>query len=159
MILVRIRRVIVQGVPRPHPELAERLDGAGIRPTAQRLRVLEELAREHNDLSAQELHRRLTSGGERIGLATVYRALGALTDAGLVDTLAHDPTETCYRLCASEHHHHLVCSGCHRVVELTGCAIGDWIAEVAGAAGFVATDHRLEVTGVCEACRARKTSR
>jgi Fur family ferric uptake transcriptional regulator len=115
--------------------------------------VLEELGRERNDATAQELHRRLNAAGDRIGLATVYRALGTLADAGVVDTLVHDSTETCYRLCAAEHHHHLVCSSCHRVVELTDCGIEPWIAKAARRSGFEATEHRLEVTGLCAACR------
>ena len=135
-------------------ELADRMSAAGVRPTAQRVRVLEELAREHNDATAQELHRRMAAEGERIGLATVYRALGALAEAGLVDTLAHGQAETCYRLCeAGHHHHHLVCTSCHRVVELTDCSIGDWVARAARAEGFEATEHRLEVTGLCSRCR------
>lgn len=152
MIIVRTIRGIV--LPVQGTELADRMTAAGVRATAQRVRVLEELAREHNDATAQELHRRMASDGERIGLATVYRALGALAEAGLVDTLAHGQSETCYRLCETgHHHHHLVCSSCHRVVELTDCSIGDWVTRAARAEGFEATEHRLEVTGLCSNCR------
>jgi Fur family ferric uptake transcriptional regulator len=155
MIIVRTIAGIVQAVAHPTPDLAGQMTAAGVRPTAQRVRVLEELAREHNDATAQELHRRLASGGDRIGLATVYRALAALSDAGLVDTLTHGQAETCYRLCATgHHHHHLVCTGCHRVVELTNCSVGEWVAKAARAEGFEATGHSLEVTGLCANCRS-----
>lgn len=133
--------------------LTARLADAGIRPTRQRLRVLEELAREADDATAQALHRRLVDRGERIGLATVYRALGAFAEAGLIDELPHSQTEACYRLCSAGHHHHLVCSGCHRVVELTDCRLEDWLSRAAAAEGFVPTSHRLEVVGLCGRCR------
>jgi Fur family transcriptional regulator, ferric uptake regulator len=133
----------------------ERLARLGLRSTRQRLRILGELAREPHDVTAQELHRRLVAGGERVGLATVYRTLGALAARGAIDALAHHPGEVCYRLCSGmEHHHHLVCTDCHRVVELEGCNVEDWVDRAAGAEDFVATAHRLEVLGVCADCRA-----
>src|SRR5690349_17294474 len=93
----------------------------GLRPTSQRLAVLEVLAHEHDGATAQEIHDRLRAGGSRVGLATVYRTLAALSDGGAVDALAHRPGEACYRLCGSGHHHHLVCERCNRVVELGEC--------------------------------------
>jgi Fur family ferric uptake transcriptional regulator len=135
------------------PELEERIAATGLRVTRQRLRVLEELAREPHDLTAQDLYRRLRDDGEKVGLATVYRTLGSLADQGVVDTLAHSPGETCYRLCSDAHHHHLVCSACHRVVELGECGLEAWLAEAAAKEGFVPTAHRVEIVGVCAACR------
>ena len=116
--------------------------------------MLDELAREPHDITAQELHRRLRVGGERIGLATVYRTLGALAEHGIVDTLSHNPAEACYRLCGEGHHHHLVCSGCHRVVELPECGLDDWLAVAAEREDFVPTAHHVEIVGLCGACRA-----
>lgn len=130
------------------------LERVGLRATRQRLGVLAELMRERDDVTAQELHDRLRARGNRLGLATVYRTLNALADEGLIDALSHRPGELCYRWCGDEHHHHLVCSGCHRVVELGGCELDPWLERVSAKHGFVATGHRLEVAGLCAACRA-----
>jgi Fur family ferric uptake transcriptional regulator len=134
--------------------LRERLLSAGVRPTRQRLRVLEELAREPHDATAQQLFQRLRTAGEPIGLATVYRTLGTLAQQGILDAMTHIPGEACYRLCSEAHHHHVVCSGCHRVVELEGCGAGGWIEAAAAQVGFRATSHHVEIVGVCEDCRA-----
>jgi Fur family ferric uptake transcriptional regulator len=131
----------------------ELLSGAGVRPTRQRVRVLSELMGERDDVTAQELHERLRSGGERLGLATVYRTLGLLAEAGVIDALSHRPGELCYRWCGQGHHHHLVCSSCHRVVELADCELDPWLERISRAHGFVTTGHRLEVSGLCGACR------
>jgi Fur family ferric uptake transcriptional regulator len=139
----------------PDLELEERLRAAGIRPTRGRLRVLGELAREPDDATAQVLHRRLNRGGKRIGLATVYRALGDFVEAGVIDSLPHGATETGYRLCGEGHHHHLVCSSCRRVVELTDCRVGDWLPRAAAEEGFVVSEHRLEAVGLCAECRGQ----
>jgi Fur family ferric uptake transcriptional regulator len=129
------------------------LSAAGVRPTRQRERVLSELMGERDDVTAQELHERLRSGGEKLGLATVYRTLGLLAEAGVIDVLSHRAGELCYRWCGQGHHHHLVCSSCHRVVELADCELDPWLERISRAHGFVTTGHRLEVSGLCGACR------
>jgi Fur family transcriptional regulator, ferric uptake regulator len=128
------------------------LEGLGVRATRPRTLVLAELMREEDDLTAQALHARLRDGGERTGLATVYRTLMILAGEGAVDALPHHPGELCYRWCGDEHHHHLVCSTCHRVVEVAGCELDPWLEKVSAEHGFVPTGHRLEVAGVCAGC-------
>jgi Fur family ferric uptake transcriptional regulator len=130
------------------------MSAAGVRPTRARVRVLEELARERHDANAQAIHARLARRRKDVGLATVYRALGDLSEAGVIDALAHGGAETHYRLCGEGHHHHLVCSRCHRVVELTDCKLQGWLGEVGAEHGFDVTDHTLEVTGLCSDCAA-----
>jgi Fur family ferric uptake transcriptional regulator len=134
-------------------QLAERLRNAEVAPTRQRLRVLQELSREPNDATARVLYQRLSRRDPHIGLATVYRALRSFAEAGVIDVLPHSASEACYRLCTDSHHHHLVCSSCHRVVELDDCELDDWIERKTAAEGFLATNHRLEVVGLCATCR------
>lgn len=129
------------------------LEGLGVRATRPRTLVLAELMREEDDLTAQTLHARLRDRGERTGLATVYRTLTILEGEGAVDVLPHHPGELCYRWCGDEHHHHLVCSTCHRIVEVSGCELDPWLDKVSAEHGFVPTGHRLEVAGLCAGCR------
>ncbi len=139
----------------PLREAPERLlERRGLRPTPQRVSVLAELIKERDDVTAQGLHQRLRAGGARVGLATVYRTLAALREKGIVDTLSHHPGELCYRLCADEHHHHLVCTSCHRVIELGDCDLEPRLQQLAASHGFVTTGHRLDVAGLCATCRA-----
>lgn len=134
-------------------EVADVLASAGVKPTARRVEIASELRREANDVTAQELHLRLRKHGARLGLATVYRTLGTLADAGVIDSLTHGPGERCYRWCGAEHHHHLVCAQCHRVVEVEDCRIGPWLADLSAEHGFSVTGHEVEVVGVCADCR------
>jgi Fur family transcriptional regulator, ferric uptake regulator len=134
--------------------LQEKLRAGGLKPTRQRLRVLQELAAENSDVTALELHRRLRADGDRIGLATVYRTLNALASQGVIDSFSHHPSESCYRLCSDGHHHHLICTSCHQVVELEECGLDNWLAKVASSADFEPTEHRVEVLGLCSNCRA-----
>jgi len=130
------------------------LAGLGLRSTAQRIAVLEVLSHEPDGATAQEIHDRLRAQGRRVGLATVYRTLAALTEGGAVDALAHRPGEACFRLCGRGHHHHLVCERCNRVVELGECDLEPWLARLGGAHGFQVTRHSVEVAGICADCAA-----
>jgi Fur family transcriptional regulator, ferric uptake regulator len=129
------------------------LAAKGVRATRQRLEVLGELARERDDVTAQALWYRLRERDSNTGLATVYRTLSLLHEKGVVDALSHHGTELCYRLCTDAHHHHFVCTSCHRVVEVEQCGLGDWLDEVSRRHGFVATEHRVEIAGLCGSCR------
>jgi Fur family ferric uptake transcriptional regulator len=141
-------------------DLEELLRTKGVRPTRQRLAVLDELAGERDDATAQALWQRLREGGDQtIGLATVYRTLSLLHEHGVVDALSHHEGERCYRLCAaSGHHHHLLCERCHRVVEIDDCDLGGWVDAIADKHGFVANEHRVVISGRCEASRGSRRS-
>jgi Fur family ferric uptake transcriptional regulator len=130
----------------------ELLASKGIRLTRKRARVVEALAAEPNDATAQDIYESLRARGVTIGLATVYRTLALLSDNGVVDALMHRPGEVCYRLCGEGHHHHLTCSECHQVVELGDCELDSWLDRLGSAHGFEVTGHAVEVTGVCAVC-------
>ena len=134
-------------------DLPALLEGHGVRATPRRLEVLEELARERDDVTAQALWSRLRERDSRTGLATVYRTLALFSEKGVVDVLSHHGGEQCYRLCGDEHHHHLLCEQCHKVVEVSECGLDDWVAAAAKQHGFVATEHRVEIVGLCADCR------
>jgi Fur family ferric uptake transcriptional regulator len=156
-VLIRITARIVH-VPAQRPELSELLERNGVRATPRRLEVLEELALERDDVTAQQLWSRLRERDSGTGLATVYRTLALLSEKGVVDVLSHDVAshhggEQCYRLCGDEHHHHLLCERCHRVVEVPECGLDGWVTAAAKRHGFVATDHRVEIVGLCADCR------
>jgi Fur family ferric uptake transcriptional regulator len=125
----------------------------GVRPTAKRVAVLEELANEPDDATAQSLWQRMRGRDEAIGLATVYRTLALLHEHGVIDALSHHEGERCYRLCGDEHHHHLVCERCHRVVEIVDCDLATWADAVARRHGVAAAGHHVEISGVCGDCR------
>ena len=124
----------------------------GLRPTRQRRAVVTCLERFDDFRSAQEIHALLRDGGERVGLATVYRTLQALADSGEVDLLRSEEGEARYRRCSGSHHHHLVCRTCGRTVEVEGPAVERWAGTVAQEHGFRDVSHTLELFGTCGAC-------
>jgi Fur family transcriptional regulator, ferric uptake regulator len=125
----------------------------GGRPTRQRRAVAEVLATFSDFRSAQEIHELLARRGEAVGLATVYRTLQRLAEAGEVDLLRTEDGEAIYRRCSPAHHHHLVCRACGATVEVEGPAVERWTRAIAEEHGYADVSHTLEIFGVCETCR------
>jgi Fur family ferric uptake transcriptional regulator len=117
--------------------------------------VRDELATSGDFRSAQDIHAAIRANGAKVGLATVYRALQTLVDAGTADVLRTDAGESVYRACGSTHHHHLVCRSCGKTVEVRGPAVETWADDLAAQHGFVDVNHTLELFGVCSACHRR----
>lgn len=126
----------------------------GVRPTRQRLAVGQVLDSADDFRSAQDIHDALRREGERVGLATVYRALQSLVDAGEIDVLKTAAGESVYRRCSTHHHHHLVCRTCGRTVEIEGPAVERWARAVALEHGYEDASHTLELFGTCSSCQA-----
>lgn len=105
------------------------------RQTKQKDAIRAALADCEEFISAQDLHRRLEDEGSKIGLATVYRQLNALADAGAADTIRLDGQQL-FRLCGDDgHHHHLVCRRCGKTVEIDPPSEA-WLRKVADGHGF-----------------------
>ena len=116
--------------------------------------VAELLERSDDFTSAQTVHARLRDAGAGVGLATVYRTLQSMVEAGTVDVLRTDDGEAVYRACSTHHHHHLVCRACGRTVEVEGPAVERWADKVASDHGFSGVTHTLEIFGTCADCTA-----
>ena len=122
------------------------------RPTRQRTAIEADVDRSDEFRSAQEVHASLVAGGDKIGLATVYRTLQAMVDEEALDSLRTDDGEIVYRRCSTGHHHHLVCRDCGRTVEVEGPAVERWTRSIAAEHGFEQVSHTLEIFGTCSDC-------
>ncbi|WP_336658644.1 Fur family transcriptional regulator [Leucobacter sp. USHLN153] len=110
-------------------------------------------------ISAQELHRRLSDEGLKIGIATVYRQLNSLVESRDADAIS-TPEGQLYRACTDPeaHHHHMVCTSCGTTIEIEPPDEA-WFAAIAGAHRFEVHSHTLDVFGICADCRAERDSR
>jgi Fur family ferric uptake transcriptional regulator len=125
------------------------------RHTPQKTAVQAALERSAHFISAQELFGRLRAEGSPIGLATVYRNLNELVEAGAADVLQGDAGEQLFRSCGDAHHHHLVCVDCGRTVEIDPPS-EEWVQQAAADHGFVLVRHVLDVFGRCSDCEAAR---
>jgi Fur family transcriptional regulator, ferric uptake regulator len=121
--------------------------------TQQRAAVSQVLRETGGFRAAQQLHEELRANGGSVGLATVYRTLRSMAEAGEVDVLHPPGGEAIYRLCESQaHHHHLVCRSCGTAVEIESPDVEDWAQRTAQQHHFRAVAHTAELYGLCSIC-------
>lgn len=127
-----------------------------IRTTKQRTAILKALTEADDFMTAQQLHELLKADGESVGLATVYRNMQPLVDAGLVDVIVADNGEAIYRQCSTgDHHHHLVCRSCGKTVEFAAPELEKMAHSVADQNGYTGIQHTMEIFGYCPECTVK----
>lgn len=125
------------------------------RNTWQREAVRARLDEATGFVSAQQLYGVLRDEGSTIGLATVYRNLAQLAEAGEADSLQSPDGENLFRSCSTKaHHHHLICRNCGDTVELEAHVVEDWARQVGAEHGFTEITHVVDLFGICSRCRA-----
>ena len=88
-----------------------------------------------------------------LGIATVYRQLRRLQDAGQVRAVDLAVNDVRYEPTDRGHHHHFLCSECEEAFDIHGCAEG--ISEMVPP-GFTIQNHEITLYGQCDECRAEK---
>jgi len=132
--------------------LKEHLTKHQLKLTRQREQILNVfLKMEH--VTAEQIYRMLARKDPHIGLATIYRTLKLLCDAGLAQE-RHFGAQTQFdNVSHKGHHDHLICTSCGKIVEFENCDIERLQEEVAQRNGFVIQTHKLELYGLCAKCR------
>jgi Fur family ferric uptake transcriptional regulator len=146
------------------PRAAEALDrferylaGRSLRLTAARAAIVEAAAERHGHFPIEDLVADLKRRGIRGSKATVYRALPLLTEAGIIQpAVVTNDIKSYETAIGAEHHDHLVCRGCGKVVEFEFEAFEILEREVAARHGFRLEGHLHQLFGRCSACQARE---
>jgi len=125
----------------------------GYRMTRARRVVLEALFSAGGHVSADGLVDLVRGTGIDVGRMTVYRTLDLLTELGLVRPVYQGTGAAHYILLVNGHHHHLVCTRCHAVVEVDRCFMRNLDQQIEGLGDFEVQGHLLEVYGICPDCR------
>jgi Fur family transcriptional regulator, ferric uptake regulator len=134
--------------------LTAHIRATGGRVTGPRLRVAEVFFGLKGHPGVEEVARAVHGRWPGIGHATVYRTLHLLAQAGLVESRQFGEGFARYEAAASrEHHDHIVCTACGAILEFEDPAIEEMQKRVAENHGFHMLGHRLDIYGVCPACR------
>jgi Fur family transcriptional regulator, ferric uptake regulator len=121
--------------------------------TPQRHTVLKVMASSHDHLTPELIYEKARLEDPGIGRVTVYRTLDLLSNLNLVCRVYVDGGFRSYMMRRpTEHHHHLVCSGCGKVVDFTNCGLADIEKKLSQETGFDIKGHLLEFHGVCRDC-------
>ena len=129
------------------------LKAAGLKITTPRVKILALLEKYKADhLSAENIYQQLSQVEEDLSLATIYRVLAQFEAAGIVIRHNFEDGYSVFELNEGEHHDHLVCSKCRKVIEFYDEIIEARQLQIAKKYGFKITDHSLNIYGTCADC-------
>lgn len=143
-----------------------RLRGHGYRITVPRQAIIEALHSTEGHLSAEDIYLSVRTKYPQIGLTTVYRTLELLARMGIVFKFDFGDGRSRYELSEGpegyRHHHHLVCSGCGRVIDYSEYLDSEQqlLDKTEGGLsekyGFKITNHLIRFYGLCDNCQKGK---
>lgn len=132
----------------------QRLRDSGHKLTNARLTVLGVLEHGDGHLTSAEIVEAVSRVDPDIGRASVFRTLDLFTRLAIIrPTYIDSSTTPNYVLLPDGHHHHIICTNCHRVIEFDECALGALAAELEQRYNVRLTGHLLELYGLCDKCR------
>jgi len=136
------------------------LKNAGLKATFPRLKILDIFRRaDERHQSAEDVYRTLIAEDVDIGLATVYRVLTQFEQAGILVRSQFDGGKAVFELNDGDHHDHLICTHCNKVVEFSDEKIESRQYKVAEDHGFTLESHTMMLYGMCPDCSAKKAAR
>ena len=132
------------------------LDRGGHQKGRARDALIDLLADQSCALTALEIEDRLRESDQRVARASIYRILELLGEHGLVARLELGDGTTRYELIdpGGEHHHHLLCDSCGRVVPFDDRDLELAIDRLSRRLDFRTDDHEVVLHGACRACQS-----
>jgi Fur family ferric uptake transcriptional regulator len=142
----------------PFDRFRSYLRNHNLRMTPERQSVLEVILSREGHFDADELLRFIRRRNKRVSRATLYRTLDHLREAGLVKMhrfgRGHALFEHTY---GRQHHDHMVCDACGRVIEFVNEEIERLQEEMCRKHRFHSTNHVMQIFGICWECRNKET--
>ena len=102
------------------------------------------------------MHELIERANNQIDRASIYRIIGLFDQIGITQRLNIGWK---YRIELTDkfaqHHHHLTCLSCHRVIPINKDELEDFMSQLATAQKFTPIEHQVEIQGYCDRCSQR----
>ena len=136
----------------PEVLFEEFLRRRGFNVTDTRRKIVKKVFSLHGHFDAAELWEALRD--EKVSMATVYRTLDLLEQAGFVRRVSFGEAHAHYEhVLGRDDHGHLVCRRCGKVIEFSGARIRTLLHEVADRNEFELQEAIVQGFGLCRDCR------
>ena len=133
------------------------LHDRSLRLTSERRAIVKAAITSRGHFEIDDLVRAIRREGVSASRATVYRAIPLLIEAGLLHPTVLSGKQHRYEaVFGQEHHDHLICHGCDKVVEFQFEAFEILQREVAAKYGFELIEHYHELIGICANCKRKE---
>lgn len=139
--------------PREVARLENFLRERKLKLTGERMAILAAIFKRGAHFDAESLHAELREAGADISRATVYRTLDLLVQCGLVRKHSLGATHANYEAAQDEHHDHLVCIHCGKVLEFYRPDLEKLQESICSERDFQPFHHSLQIFGLCSTCK------
>jgi len=124
-----------------------------LKQTKQRKVIVGHFLNMNAHVAAENLYEDLRKEGLNFGLATIYRTLNLLRDAGLVEQHSFADGRAVFEINRpNTHHDHIICITCGKIEEFESDEIEELQRRIAKEKGFSLSSHRLDLYGQCSPC-------
>jgi len=131
-----------------------KIQQAGLKVTLPRIHVLELLLSNPGEhFSAEDVYHKLRELKIEVNLATIYRVLTQFAEAGLVERHQFDNATGVFEISSKEHHDHMVCVVCKKIIEYVSPEIEELQEKVALEHGCAIVYHQHVLYVTCQACK------
>ena len=130
--------------------LKSMLRNMNLKVTNQRLSILKTLNKgPKSHFTAKDIFEEVSTKHPNIGFATVYRFLKETSRFGITSELRIGYAPARYELKVREHHHHIVCTKCGKIIEFQNETIEKQITKIGKDHNFSIEHHIFELYGCC----------
>lgn len=137
-----------------------KLQDSGDRITPARGAIVDIFANSPGPLSVETIRKTLAKRKLLVNKTTVYREIDFLLGRGLIRPVHLDDSTKYYELVTDSHHHHVVCTGCSKFVDVETEGIEEYLEKLekklAKKINFSSVRHSLEFFGECGDCKRNK---
>ena len=127
--------------------IEERCKTVGIRMTGQRKLIIKVLQKSKDHPHVEELFKRANAIDNKVSIATVYRTVRLLQDAGILSRLEFNDGKSRFEDAVRKHHDHLIDIDSGEVIEFVDDEIEKIQNKIAERLGFDLVGHKLELYG------------
>ena len=133
-----------------------KLRGVGLRATPARVKLLEFFySSDRQHFTGEQVHELLRARRITVGIATVYRGMNQLVDAGILTRNFFGGGSAVYELTDAKRHDHMVCLSCRRVDEFSDRVFEVVKRSAAEAMGYVLAPRQTALYGYCQECQRK----
>jgi Fur family transcriptional regulator, ferric uptake regulator len=133
------------------------LSERGLPFTATRAAILRGILATREHFDAEALRERLKRRGETLSTATIYRTLPLFVESGIIAETLRERGRARYEPAwGREHHDHLECLRCGRIIEFKDDALERLQESVCRRHRFQPVDHHLGIRGYCAECGKKR---
>ncbi len=134
-------------------ELKNIVKKRGLKYSLQREQILKVLFNAQKHLTPEEIYNEVKKENSTIGLATVYRTLAFLEREEMVSSISFGSEGKKYELNRGEHHDHMICIKCGKIIEFFDEELERLQEEIAQKSGFRLITHQMNLYGICKECQ------